>query len=202
MSIQIIQREQCWFPVPVQGVYQFWFPDEVWELIKEFLITHRSMLLHKMKKMGLSPMCNIYEKYFHSKLSRVNSRRIELEDKKKQIKGCIIERCDEDPTKYAEIMENEFQVKPKKPRAEKNYDWLQDFAVGEEVVVRKIENKSLVCHLRKNVKGVVRKIGKTIQVELYQYRWIEGKYTVLETFGEKVNVYRRDNIFHSQFVYL
>jgi len=200
MSIQIVQREQ-WFPVPVQGVYQFWFPDEVWELIKEFFISHRSMLLLKLKDMSLSGMCKIHEKYFFERFK--NRSHIPLEQRKAQIKSFLIEDCEfQGKHIYAEIMKNEFQVKPKKPRAEKNYEWLQEFAVGEEVIVRKIENKSLACHLRKNVKGVVRKIGKTLQVELYQYDWIEGKYTALETFGEKVNVYRRDNIFHSQFVYL
>jgi len=212
MSVQIVLRDKSFINkkgkkitiIDGEEVKQFWFPDEVWEIIKEFLITTRSMMLLKMKTLGHARLCKIFWNYFSSDYKQWETTRLmnatytPLEQRKRFIKSRILNGC-ESPTKHAEIMEKEFQVKP---RAEKNYDWLQDFAVGEEVIVRKIENKSLACHLAKNVKGVVRKIGKTIQVELYQYGWIEGRYTALETFGEKVNVYRSDNIFHSQFVYL
>lgn len=143
----------------------------------------------------------------------MNDSSIPLEQRKNGIKTQIIKKCEKTPTRYAEIMESEFQVKPKKPRAEKNYDWLRDFVVGEEVIVRRFNSKNP----RKspfNRKGVIRKIGKTIQVELYDYEripcgalkgcpfdyntllWMRAdRLRWLETFDQKVTIYNRDALF-------
>lgn len=205
MSVQIIQSKS-WFPVGIQGDKEFWFQEEVWKIIKEFLITNRSMLLLKMKPLSMARLSGIFEKYFQRRNKNVNKSSIPLEDRKYGIKKGIIKRCEETPTRYTEIMESEFQVKPKKPRAEKNYDWLRDFAVGEEVLVK--TNKKLI-----NRKGVVRKIGKTIQVELYDCERIScdelrgcpfdyntllfiraDRLRWLETFCVKITVYSRNTI--------
>jgi hypothetical protein len=148
MSIQRIQREQSWFPEPIQGVYQFWFPEEVWELIKEFIITPRSRLLLKMKLLSIPRLSDIFAKYFQRRFININKSSIPLEDRKNGIKSKIIKRCEKTPTRYGEIMENEFQVKPKK---EKNYDWLNVFFVGEEVFVNRKDLK----------RGKITKITKT-----------------------------------------
>jgi len=182
-------------------VKQFWFQEEVWEHIKEFIITPRSMLLLKMKKLGHNRLCKIFWNYFQRDYQEgnhtylINDRHTPLEQRKNFIKSRIIKGC-ETPTKYAEIMEKEFQVKPK------NYDWLKDFAVGEEVIVRQFNSKLDIVYWwtkTKNRKGVIRKIGKTIQVELYDYEFLRGvprdEYRLLETFEEKVSVYRRNNLY-------
>jgi len=202
MSIQIIQSES-WFPVAIQGDKQFWFPEEVWEIIKEFIITDRSRLLFKMSPLSMARLSGIFEKYFQRRHKNMNKSSIPLEDRKYGIKKGIIKRCEITPTKYAEIMESEFQVKPK---VEKNYDWLRDFAVGEEVLVK--TNKKSVKR-----KGVIRKIGKTIQVELYHCEritcgelrgcpfdyntllWMRvDRLRWLETFCVKITVYNRNTI--------
>ncbi len=148
MSIQRIQGEQSWFPEPVQGVYQFWFPEEVWEIIKEFIITPRSRLLLKMKLLSIPRLSNIFAKYFQMRVTNMNDSRTPLEQRKNVCKSGIIESCEKTPTRYAEIMENEFQVKPKK---EKNYDWLNVFFVGEEVFVNRKDLR----------RGKITKITKT-----------------------------------------
>jgi hypothetical protein len=217
MSIQIVLRDKSFINkkgkkitiIDGEEVKQFWFPEEVWEIIKEFLITPRSMMLLKMKKLGHARLCKIFWNYFSSDYKQwehtrlMNANYATLEQRKRFIKSRIINGC-ESPTKHAEIMEKEFQVKPK------DYEWLKDFAVGEEVLVR--EYKSKKWSKRHNRKGIIRKIGKTIQVELYDYQRISSgdfkgcpfdydslasmrRLVWLETFEEKVTVYNRKNIY-------
>jgi hypothetical protein len=125
-----------------------------------------------------------------------------LEQRRKLITKAIIDKCQAEPTKYAVIMENEFQVQPKPV---KNHDWLKDFEVGEEVVVARFKGKNPRTE-KKNRKGIIRKIGKTIQVELYNYSRIDcdawktqtygnDRLIWLDTFDEKVIVYNRDSIY-------
>lgn len=202
MSISIVLRNKVvskkgkkMIIIDGEEVKQFWFPEEVWELVKEFMITNRAKLLLKMKKLGVEPLLKIYWNHFSSDYNHwrhnqlMDANYTPTEERKRFIKGRIINGC-ETSTKYTEIMEKEFQVKPK------NYDWLNDFAVGEEVIVRKVVGKGRL-NKTKNVKAVVRKIGKILQVELYEYRcrWIDGQCRSLETFFGNVNVYRRDNLY-------
>jgi hypothetical protein len=202
MSIQIVLRDKSFINkkgkkitiIDGEEVKQFWFPEEVWEIIKEFLITPRSMMLLKMQKLGHARLCKIFWIYFSSDYKQwehaqiMNANYATLEERKRFIKSRIIKGC-ESPTKHAEIMEKEFQVKPK------DYEWLKDFAVGEEVLVRKFKSKKKWT-VTYNRKGVVRKIGKIIQVELYEYDCIDNRTRLrwLETFDEKVSVYHKKNI--------
>ena len=185
MSIQLIQDDN-----------QFWFPEEVWELIKEFMITHRAKLLFNMKLLSIPRLSGIFEKYFQRRIKNMNDSRIPLEQRKNQIKSGIIKRCEKTPTRYAEIMEKEFQVKPKPV---KNYDWVKEFAVGEELIVVYFNSKKSLG-ITKDRKGIIRKIGKTLQVDLYDYDRIDcGASTTqtsgfdrlrwLETINGTINVY-------------
>jgi hypothetical protein len=185
-----------------ENVKQYWFQEEVWELIKEFIITPRSILLLNMKKLGIPRLCDIFKGYFRRRITNMKSSAIPLEQRRKLITKAIIDKCQAEPTKYAVIMENEFQVKPKPV---KNHDWLKDFEVGEEVVVAHFKSKKPRT-VTQNRKGIIRKIGKTIQVELYDYyridcgAWKTQSYGYdrlkwLNTFDEKVIVYNRYSIY-------
>jgi len=101
-----------------------------------------------MKLLSIPRLSDIFSKYFQHRNKNANKSSIPLEDRKNGIKRGIIKRCEKTPTRYAEIMENEFQVKPKK---EKNYDWLNVFFVGEEVFVNRKDLR----------RGKITKITKT-----------------------------------------
>jgi hypothetical protein len=133
----------------------------------------------------------------------MNNSRISLEERKNFITKLIIKHCDENLTKYTAIMESEFQDTAKPV---KNYDWVNDFTVGEEVIVRHFKSKKPRTVTRDR-KGIIRKIGKTIQVELYNYFQIidvnaiknqtYGKHRLIwsDTFDEKITVYCRNALY-------
>ena len=165
MSIQIVTRDKSvvskkgkkFTIIDGEEVKQFRFQEDTWELIKEFLITNRSILLLKMKKLGIPRLCDIYRVYFKRRFTNMKSSAIPLEERRKLITTGIVNQC-EKQEKYALIMEKEFQVKPK------NHEWIKDFVVGEEVI---IDTSKYLRHSHR--KGIITRIGKTISVDVYDY---------------------------------
>ena len=144
-----------------EEVKQFRFQEDTWEFIKEFLITNRSKLLLKMKKLSIPRLCDIYRVYFKRRFTNMKSSAIPLEERRKLITTGIIDQC-EKLEKYALIMEKEFQVEPK------NHEWVKDFVVGEEVI---INTSKYSRHSHR--KAIITRIGKTISVDVYDYNVVK-----------------------------
>jgi hypothetical protein len=138
MSVQIVQVKviegefivkktgKKMFIVDFVDVKQYWFQEEVWEIIKEFIITSRSRLLLRTRNLSIPVLTKIYSKYFHMKVSNVKNSKIPLENRKNILTKCIVDKCEENPRKYDEILETEFKVKPQY--------WTENYEIGDEVL--------------------------------------------------------------------
>jgi len=138
MSVQIVQKKviegefivkktgKKMFIVDFVDVKQYWFQEEVWEIIKEFIITSRSKLLLRTRNLSIPVLSKIYSKYFNIKVTNINNSKVPLESRKKLLTEGIIIKCEQNPRKYDEIMETEFKVKPQY--------WTENYEIGDVVL--------------------------------------------------------------------
>jgi hypothetical protein len=83
----------------------------------------------------------------------------------------------------------------KKENTPKNYDWLKDFAVGEEVIIN--TSKHFTRH-DTHCKAIITRIGKTISVNVYDYNVVQVVNDHQRHFTNRV-VYKQ-NIFTSHII--
>jgi hypothetical protein len=133
VSVKVIEGEfivkktgKKMFIVDFVDVKQYWFQDEVWDLIKEFIITPRSRLLLRTRDLSIPVLTKIYMKYFNIKVTNVNNSKVPLETRKKLLTEGIVIKCEQNPRKYDEIMETEFKVKPQY--------WTENYEIGDVVL--------------------------------------------------------------------
>lgn len=164
-------------------IKQFMFQEDIWELIKEFLITTRSRLMLKSRSLSIPTLCGIFKTHFRKRIINIKTSSIPLEIRKNVIITEIVKGCEENPGKYAEITR---ELLPKV----KDYAWLSEFQVGQEVLIMVHPNKGM--KIKYNRKGIVRSIGKTLRVELYTYDLIPSvnahRMMWLNSFDRKVSI--------------
>jgi len=92
---------------------QFLFQEDTWNIIKEFVITPRSILLLKIKRLGITRLCEISKAHFCIIFVNIKNSKIPLEKRRNILMTVLINHCDAEPAKYAAIMD-QFPVKPNK----------------------------------------------------------------------------------------
>jgi hypothetical protein len=166
----------------IQVIKQFMFQEDVWELIKEFLITNRSKLLLKTRILSINTLTDILKRHFRKRVVNIRTSSIPLELRKNVVVKEIAKRCEESPEKYAEITR---ELLPK------DCGWFSDFRVGQDVFIVMYFPKKKASYTRK---GIIRSIGKTIRVELYGVAYTEYGMLVLNTFDGRVSITDRSRI--------
>jgi len=123
----------------------------------------------KIRNAGIPTLVSIYKEQFNRRISNMNASSIPLEKRKSLIVGKILEKCDTIEIKKI-IMDTYFT---KKEKEEKDVSWLNNFVVGEEVLIMgaKAQGKYSRTITRK---GLIQKINKTsVSVRLFAYTEID-----------------------------
>lgn len=133
-------------------------------------------LITKLETAGIDKMCLIYGEQFKRRITNMKSSRIPLEKRLSLIRGKIFQEVSNNPDKSIaqKILDKYFQ---KKEVAKKDASWVEDFTIGEEV---------LIFERRMKRKGVVKKINKTsVSVDLFHYSEIDDRYALEnQTYGK------------------
>jgi hypothetical protein len=141
--------------------------EEEEEKKEEKILT--ASLEEKIKNAGIPTLVSIYGEQFKRRISNMNASSIPLEKRKNLITKKILEKCTTIEIKKT-IMDTYFTKKEKK---QKDASWINDFVVGEEVLV--LNTKPQTKYSRNITrKGLIQKINKTsVSVRLYGYNEID-----------------------------
>jgi hypothetical protein len=136
------------------------------------------ILLTKLDSAGLDVMINILKNTFKSKVSNMKDTRIPLEKRRNLLIKIILENIvrSTDVTLSKKILDTYFQ---KKVSIKRDVSWINDFVVGEIVLVRRSDGRNGF------LKAKIVKINKTtLSVKMYHYTTITDKDALInQTYG-------------------
>jgi hypothetical protein len=142
------------------------FPDDVWNIIKEYMIdTPKHELITNLNKIGLDPLQLILKKQFNCGISNIKCSRVPLEKRKNLLITSILKKAVNTKIRN-EILTIHFNKEKKKI----DCSWVNNYSIGEELLCK---NKIHYSGIH-NIKSKVIKINKTsVTIGYYDYNIIE-----------------------------
>jgi hypothetical protein len=138
-------------------------------------------LIIKLETAGIDKMCLIYGEQFKRRITNMKCSRIALHKRLALIRDKILQEVsnNDDKSIAQKILDKYFQ---KKEVAKKDASWIDDFTIGEEVLVT---NATYYTQYRQTAcgtmtrKGVITKINKTsITIGLFGYTEIDNEFVL------------------------
>ena len=118
-----------------------------------------------LMKASIDTLCSMLRKEFKKGFTNMKCASIPLEKRKEVLVKSILNECEKNE-KDINLLVVEHLNKKKITSSDKNYEWINEFEVGEEIIV----NVSKGRWTFKKVKAVVKKINKCgISVNCYNY---------------------------------
>lgn len=129
---------------------------------------------------SINTLCGILRKEFNKGLTNMKSASIPLEKRKETIIKCILNECEKNEKDINLILAEHLNKKKIKP--DNNYEWINEFKVGDEILV---DMRNGGWNTEK-VKAVVKKINTCgLSVNLFNYRRITDTDALQnQTFGK------------------
>lgn len=158
------------------------------------ILTTPDILISKLDGAGIDKLVTIYGNEFKRRITNMKASSIPLEDRRKLITKKILEAvvtADDTVALSQKILDTYFV---EKKREEKNVEWLNEFQVGEEILVYtpyKDYHATNIWQL-----AVVNKINKkTISVSLYGYDEVHDNDAVRnQTYGNNRLIWNKSPI--------
>jgi hypothetical protein len=133
--------------------------------------TEQNDFITKIESAGIDKLCEIYSKEFKKRLTNMKSNKIPLEKRKNIIVKCIMQEIVKGDTiaLQKKILDGYFAPTPTKEKP--NAEWVNDFVVGEDVLVMRCPQQNPTTFSSKiQRKGKITKINKkSVSVSLYAY---------------------------------
>jgi len=148
--------------LPIEKKAENYFPDDIWDNIKDFMIEKpKHKLIEKLKDTGIDTLVKILRGQFKRGFTNMKSSSIPLEERRNLIITTIL-KCSKQSNNENDILKLYYAEKDNK-----ECSWVNNYSIGEELLCRTGE-----YGIRSRKAKVVKINKSSITVGLYYYNQI------------------------------